>query len=151
MTSNSFDEMHGFLNECRKHRTFTLKKLAHVREWTIDGFPDRANSREVLEKAVNQLTNELKEDMKWIEKGHGGHFAAVKEQVEGRNDQKHSTVHALINAVSNLQESIDEGNSALGIFVHFSKAFDTVNHTILLHKLENDGIRGTVHKLLSSY
>ena len=65
--------------------------------------------------------------------------------------QKHSTVHALINAVSNLQESIDEGNSALGIFVDFSKAFDTVNHTILLHKLENYGIRGTVHKLLSSY
>ena len=57
----------------------------------------------------------------------------------------------LINAVSNLQESIDEGNSALGIFVDFSKAFDTVNHTILLHKLENYGIRGTVHKLLSSY
>ena len=64
---------------------------------------------------------------------------------------KHSTVHALINAVSNLQDSIDCGNSALGIFIDFSKAFDTVNHTILLRKLDNYGIRGNVHKLLSSY
>ena len=57
----------------------------------------------------------------------------------------------VFNAVSNLQESIDCGNSALGIFIDFSKAFDTVNHTILLRKLDNYGIRGNVHKLLSSY
>ena len=65
--------------------------------------------------------------------------------------KKHSTVHALINAVENLHESIDNKNFTLGIFVDFSQAFDTVNHNILLHKLENYGIRGNILKLLSSY
>ena len=37
------------------------------------------------------------------------------------------------------------------IFVDFKKAFDTVNHKILLHKLENYGVRGNSLELLESY
>ena len=64
---------------------------------------------------------------------------------------KHSTVHALINAVENLHTAIDDKNFTLGIFIDFSKAFDTINHDILLVKLDSYGIRGNVHKLLASY
>ena len=65
--------------------------------------------------------------------------------------KKHSTVHALINAAENVYESIDKKHHTLGIFIDFSRAFDTVRHDILLHKLEHYGIRGNLHSLLTSY
>ena len=38
-----------------------------------------------------------------------------------------------------------------GIFIDFQKAFDTVNHHILLQKLDHYGIRGRALSLLSNY
>ncbi len=65
--------------------------------------------------------------------------------------KKHSTLHALINAANNVYQSIDNKHSTLGIFVDFSKAFDTINHSILFQKLETYGIRGNMLSLLKSY
>ena len=56
--------------------------------------------------------------------------------------QKYSTVHALISLTENIRKSLDEENIGCGIFADLQKAFDTVEHNILLSKLEHYGICG---------
>ena len=55
---------------------------------------------------------------------------------------KHSTIHALINMTEIIRQSIDKNKFVAGIFIDLQKAFDTVDHEILLQKLDYCGIRG---------
>ena len=50
-----------------------------------------------------------------------------------------------------IKESIDKGKFGCGIFIDLRKAFDTVNHDILLLKLEHYGIRGNMLNWFKSY
>jgi hypothetical protein len=63
----------------------------------------------------------------------------------------HSTVHAIQHSVNIINDSHSTNKHVIGIFIDFSKAFDTLDHKILLEKLSNYGIRGPAHELLSSY
>ena len=64
---------------------------------------------------------------------------------------KHSTTHALINITENIREAIDGEKATCGVFVDLQKAFDTVNHKILLAKLYRYGIRGAAYDWFKSY
>ena len=64
---------------------------------------------------------------------------------------KHSTYMALIILSENIMKALENGESAIGIFLDFQKAFDTVNHSILLDKLCIYGIRGPALSWITSY
>lgn len=63
----------------------------------------------------------------------------------------HSTILALTDIIDNIKKNIDNNEYTIGIFLDLTKAFDTVDHEILLEKLKNYGIRGNAHSLLKSY
>ena len=63
----------------------------------------------------------------------------------------HSTFMALIILAENLVDALDNGNCAVGIFLDFQRAIDTVDHGILLDKLYCYGIWGIAHDWFVSY
>ena len=64
---------------------------------------------------------------------------------------KHSSNHALLSLTEMICDALDSGNVACGIFVDLQKAFDTVDHQILLKKLEHHGIIGRANDWFNSY
>ena len=65
--------------------------------------------------------------------------------------RNHSTVQTGLSITDKIQTAIDAHEYSCGIFLDFSKAFDTINHKILISKLENYGIRGLAKKWFCSY
>ena len=64
---------------------------------------------------------------------------------------KHSTSHALISITEKVKEALDNNKFTCGVFIDLQKAFDTVNHEIILKKLYRYGIRGKMHDWFTSY
>ena len=64
-----------------------------------------------------------------------------------------STSHALLDLVEEITSSIDAKKISIGVFIDLNKAFDTVNHdlVLLIDKLEYYGIRGIAQEWLKSY
>ena len=78
-------------------------------------------------------------------------FKCLYELQFGFRSNTSTNNHALISITEKIREAIDSGNFACGIFVDLQKAFDTVDHDILLSKLYHYGVRGNSYLWFKSY
>ena len=62
-----------------------------------------------------------------------------------------STLQSSVKFMQYLYNVLDSGSNVLSVFLDFNKAFDSVEHDILLHKMYHYGVRGIVHDWLESY
>ena len=65
--------------------------------------------------------------------------------------KQHSTDHAIVHLVNEILKYFENNCYILGVFIDLTKAFDTVDHNILLKKLFHYEVRGNTLKLLESY
>ena len=65
--------------------------------------------------------------------------------------KNNSTDHAIMQLHDYICNSFENNNFTLGVFIYFSKAFDTVDHDILLEKLQHYGVRNNSLKWFSNY
>ena len=64
--------------------------------------------------------------------------------------QGYSTSHSLISITETIKKTLDNNKYGCGVFIKLRKAFDTVNHGILLQKLEHYGIRDSASSWFKS-
>ena len=98
-----------------------------------------SNLNKILEKLVHSRVYKFLEDFQCI---YSLQFGFRK---------KHSTNHALTDITETIRQALDNKKFACGVFVDLQKAFDTVNHDILIAKLDHYGIRGLANDWFSSY
>ena len=65
--------------------------------------------------------------------------------------KKHSTNHAILSIIEDIHQNLDKDNFVCGVFIDLEKAFDTVNHDILIKKLDFYGVRGISNQWFKSY
>ena len=65
--------------------------------------------------------------------------------------QLHSTELAALEITDRLTQNMDRGDISITIYLDLSKAFDTLNHEILINKLNYYGVRGTANNWFQSY
>ena len=64
---------------------------------------------------------------------------------------QYSTSHALVIIAENIRKALDGRSIGFGVFMDLQKAFDTIDHQILLAKLNHYGIRGVLNDWCKSY
>ena len=64
---------------------------------------------------------------------------------------EHSTNTAILDMIDNISQKMEQKHYSIGVFLDLSKAFDTIDHKILLEKLNLYGIRGVALEWIASY
>jgi len=70
--------------------------------------------------------------------------------LNGFREQK-STTTASQSFIERIQEALDNGLQAIGIFFDLTKVYDVLNHRVLQDKLYSYGVRGNVNSWFKSY
>jgi hypothetical protein len=71
-------------------------------------------------------------------------YNIIPEVQNGFREQK-STTKAIQSFIERIQEALDNGLQAIGIFFDLAKAYDLLNHRVLLDKLYSYGVRGNMN------
>ena len=115
-------------------KTGNLTKVQNYRPISLLPLPGK-----ILEKLVHaQITRYLDENSLLTEKQHGFR-------------KSHSTVHSVSQFVNYVNANLDVRRTTLAAFIDFRKAFDCVQHDILLEKLDGAGLHQSVVQWVRSY
>ena len=98
-----------------------------------------SNINKILEKIIHSRVEKFLEDNKCLYSLQFGFR------------RSHSTNHALVEITENIRKALDNKEFTAAVFVDLQKAFDTVNHEIILAKLEHYGIRNATNDWFRSY
>lgn len=147
---------------------YIVKPLAHICNTSLMNgiFPDRMKIARVIPLFKNGDVKEfsnyrpvsiLPQFSKILEKVfHNRLMSFINDKQILNNSQfgfrkNMSTALAIIELVEEITTAIDEGKTTVGVFIDLKKAFDTVDHNILVKKLEHYGIRGLAKDWVCSY
>lgn len=65
--------------------------------------------------------------------------------------QNRSRVSQLLSVLHSIEKNLDDNIQTEILYLDFAKAFDSVDHAILLEKLERDGVVGHLHGWFENY
>ena len=134
LTQGAFPNLLKYANVCPIYKKNDIDKCQNYRPISL-----LSNIGKIFEKIMYaRISNFLQECKILYEKQFGFR-------------KNHSTNHALLSMVEEIRKNLDGKLYSCGVFVDLEKAFDTVNHNILIKKLHYYGIVGPYNSWLQSY